>query len=267
VKRELVISSDDLGMTFGINRGIEAACRARALTSTNFMVPCPWFEHAVTHFRHAEIDLGVHLTLTCEWDHFKWRPLSHGGSLLDSSGYLHTCIEDLMQSATPRDIEAECRQQIATALRRDLRIVYADLHMCIPVLEQDPVSGQPRVANPDHELALMRIVDTVAQEFGLSYPYALHEGRLRHFRSALSISGKSRSRVAAYLQSLEPGVHHLSCHCSLSSEEQGSLTGPGSDAHPWALAYRAADLDCITSTWFKDLLREQEIELVRMPFT
>jgi predicted glycoside hydrolase/deacetylase ChbG (UPF0249 family) len=266
MKRQLVISSDDLGMTLSINRGIEMACRRRALTSANFMVPCPWFEHAAKEFRDAQIDLGVHLTLTCEWDHYKWRPLSHGRSLLDTRGYQHSSIQGLMENATAEDIRGECRQQIATALSRGLPIVYADLHMCIPTIEKDPISGAMRVLNPDHELALMRIVDGIAQEFGLAYPYALHEEGLRHFKSALSISGKSRSAVESYLTSLEAGVHHLSCHCSAATEEQGSLTASSNDNHPWAVAYRITDLECITAVWFKDLLQACQIELVRMPF-
>jgi chitin disaccharide deacetylase len=267
MKRELVISSDDLGMTLSINRGIEIAYRHRALTSANFMVPCPWFEHAAKEFRHSQIDLGVHLTLTCEWDHCKWRPLSHGRSLLDTSGYLYSSIQGLMENATVEDIRAECRLQIATALSRGLPIVYADLHMCIPTIGKDPISGAMRVLNPDHELALMRLVEGIAQEFGLAYPYALDEERLRHFKSALSISGKSRSAVQSYLTSLEAGVHHLSCHCSTATEEQENLTASSSDKHPWAAAYRIADLECITAAWFKDLLQACQIELVRMPFS
>ena len=267
MKRELVISSDDLGMTLSINRGIQIAYNHGALTSANLMVPCPWFEHAAAEFRLAEIDLGVHLTLTCEWDHYKWRPLSRGRSLLDSSGHQYSSIQKLMENATAEDIRAECRLQIETALSRGLPIVYADLHMCIPTIAADPVSGAMRVQNPDHELALMRIVDGIAQEFGLAYPYALQEEGLRHFKSALSISGKSRSAVESYLKSLEAGVHHLSCHCAVKTEEQRSLTASSSDIYPWAAAYRVADLESITAVWFKDLLQARQIELVRMPFS
>ena len=267
MKRALVISSDDLGMTLSINRGIEMAYRQKALTSANFMVPGPWFEHAAKALRHAEIDLGVHLTLTCDWDPYKWRPLSHGRSLLNKTGYLYSSIQELMENASAEDIRAECRLQIATALSRGLPIVYADLHMCIPTIEKDLLSGEMRVLNPDYELALMRIVDGVAQEFGLPYPYALHEERLRYFKSALSISGKSRPAVESYLTALEAGVHHLSCHCSIATEEQNNLAESESDRHPWAATYRVTDLERITAVWFKELLQAHQIELVRMPFS
>lgn len=265
MQRELVISSDDLGMTLSVNHGIEAALQKNALTSTNFMVPCPWFELAAQSFRGADLDLGVHLTLTCEWQTYKWRPLTSGKSLLDGSGHLYRNIRELMDNATAGDIHSECRQQIATALARGLPIIYADLHMCIPTFAQD--AAGIRLVNPDYELAAMRIVDTVVQEFELHYPYALTEGRLKHFRSALSISGKSKLEIENYLRSLEPGAHHLSCHCALASDEQDQLAQRGTHDHAWALTYRTADLECITSEWFRDLLQSCEIQLSRMPFS
>lgn len=267
MKRQLVISSDDLGMTYSVNRGIESAARQGRLTSTNFMVPCPWFEHAARRFRDAPIDLGIHLTLTCEWTHYRWRPLSRGTTLVDRRGYLYPTTAELMAHASEEDIRNECRQQIVFALDMGLPIVYADLHMCTPTLEPEEPGGPLQLWNPDHQLALMRIVDEVARELGLAYPYALNGERFLHFDSFMSISGQDRSVVEQYLRSLEPGLHHLSCHCAVPSDEQGSLVDPASEAlYGWALPYRVADLECISSSWFRELLDDCGIELVRMPF-
>jgi chitin disaccharide deacetylase len=265
MEKELVITSDDLGMTLSVNRGIERARELGALTSTNFMVPCPWFEHAARRFRETDIDLGVHLTLTCEWSNYQWRPLTRASSLLDRAGLMYRTVADLMAQANAEDIRAECRAQVETALRRGLPIGYVDLHMCIPTLVREAGSA-PRVANPAFELALMHIVDGVAREFGFPYPYALEAGHLAHFRSALSISGKGRDEIARYLGSLEPGIHHLSCHCAVDSDEQANLSDADDATFPWSLPYRAEDLRCITSPWFRALLTEHQVRLVRMPF-
>ncbi len=266
MKTELVITSDDLGMTLSVNRGIDRARALGALTSTNFMVPCPWFEHSARLFRDAEIDLGVHLTLTCEWSSYKWRPLTRAPSLLAADGCMYRTVRELMHGARAEDIRAECREQIAMALRRNLRISYVDVHMCIPTIREQG-SGGALLANADFELALMNIVNGIAREFGLAYPYALQGDRLEHFRSALSISGKSRDHVEQYLRALEPGVHHLSCHCAVESDEQDHLSEPEAAEYPWSLPYRSEDLRTITSSWFRDLLAAQGVSLVRMPFT
>lgn len=34
----------------------------------------------------SEIDIGIHLTLTSEWDAMKWRPLTQVKSLTDANG-------------------------------------------------------------------------------------------------------------------------------------------------------------------------------------
>jgi len=178
---------------------------------------------------------------------------------------MYRTVADLMARANAEDIRAECRAQIETALRRGLPIGYVDLHMCIPTTVGE-AGAAPRVANPAFELALMNIVEGVAREFEFPYPYALAGGQLAHFRSALSISGKGRDEVARYLGSLEPGIHHLSCHCAIDSEEQANLSDAADAEYPWSLPYRAEDLRCITSAWFQELLNEHQVSLVRMPF-
>jgi chitin disaccharide deacetylase len=258
--RRLVISSDDLGMSESVNRGIRAAADRGVLTSTNLMVPCPWFEQGAALLRDSAVDLGVHLTLTAEWDHYKWRPLSSGASLRNADGYCHQSIAELMARARPDELAAEMREQIAHAGRRGVNVAYVDLHMCIPYLDTGVL------ANTAEELALMRLVDAAAREFGLEYPYALAGNALRHFASALSISGKSRELIGAWLDGLGEGVHHLSCHCALDGEEMRAVTPRDNANYPWALDYRLEDLACLTSPWFQDKLRANRIELARMPF-
>ncbi|XOV81374.1 MAG: ChbG/HpnK family deacetylase [Aestuariibacter sp.] len=66
------------------------SCANGIATTTEIMVPCPWFEGAVTLLKeHPEIDVGVHLTLNAEWDKLKWRRLTHCPSLVDFSGYFY----------------------------------------------------------------------------------------------------------------------------------------------------------------------------------
>jgi chitin disaccharide deacetylase len=264
-QRRLVVTSDDLGMTLAVNRGIEAALARGALTGTNIMVPCPWFEHAARAFARTPADLGVHFTLTCEWANYTWRPLTQAASLLDSGGRMHRTVAALMEHARADDIRAECRAQLALALRRGLPINYVDVHMCIPLLETR--GGQLHAVNAGHEMALMRIVEAVGRESGLEYPYALDGDRLRHFQSALSISGKGREAVERYIEALAPGLHHLSCHCAVEAAEQRELSPEDSPEYPWSLPYRLDDYATVTSPWFAALLRSRGVELAGMPWS
>ena len=50
----------------------------------------PWFLEAASHRRNPRFDLGIHLTLTSEWPHYRWGPLSchdEGSGLLTTRSF------------------------------------------------------------------------------------------------------------------------------------------------------------------------------------
>ena len=54
-----------------------AGLQEGVFTSSTILVTCPWFEEAAEFARNnPAADLGVHLTLTAEWDSYKWGPVS-----------------------------------------------------------------------------------------------------------------------------------------------------------------------------------------------
>ena len=77
------------------------------------MAPCPWFLEAADLARqHPELDLGIHLTLTSEWQYYRWRPVStvEGTSgLLDEEGYFWRGIPQVRSHLDVKAAEAELR--------------------------------------------------------------------------------------------------------------------------------------------------------------
>src|SRR5258708_5088651 len=90
--RVLILNADDFGMCHDQNEGVMTGVKEGVLTSLTVLVRCPWFEGAAEFARiNAGADLGVHLTLTAEWDSYKWGPLlgpQSVPSLVDERGYL-----------------------------------------------------------------------------------------------------------------------------------------------------------------------------------
>ncbi|MFK7880669.1 ChbG/HpnK family deacetylase [Roseobacter sp.] len=83
----LLIRADDAGSSWSSNIGCLQACTHGIARSVEVMMPCPWSTHAASLFNlHPEIDIGIHLTLTSEWDAVKWRPLTPAPSLTDEQG-------------------------------------------------------------------------------------------------------------------------------------------------------------------------------------
>lgn len=256
--KNLVITSDDFGMSVGVNQGIYVAALSGHIQCTNYMVPTPFFEQAIIFSRDMPIDIGVHFTLTNEWDFYKWRSITQAKSLVDEEGYLYKNIKDLMQHASLDDIKAECYAQLELAKKRDPRVSFVDVHMCIPTIENNSV------VNPSYELELLNLVREIANECGLVYPYELFGDRLKYFDTHLSISGKEIQVIEKYLSDMPAGNHHLSCHCSTDSAEQQCFSCEDSPASVWARDYRIADSEIISSAWFNNILKEKDINLIAL---
>ena len=97
-------------------------------TSVEIIVPSPWFPEAVKMLNeNPSLDVGVHIAITSEWDHIKYRPVSNCPSLTDEDGYFFPMIwpnknypgKALTENKwTIEDVEKELRAQIELAKKR-----------------------------------------------------------------------------------------------------------------------------------------------------
>jgi predicted glycoside hydrolase/deacetylase ChbG (UPF0249 family) len=82
---------DNVGMRRGANRGFLDLAERGLATCGSVKVPCPWFrEIAGSAAADPGLDLGVRPTLTSEWEHCRWAPISTVGrasGLSDDDGY------------------------------------------------------------------------------------------------------------------------------------------------------------------------------------
>jgi len=93
----LLVRADDAGSSWSSNVGCLRACTEGIARSVEVMMPCAWTSHAAEILNNQpKIDVGIHLTLTSEWDAVKWRPLTQAKSLTDDLG-------NFLPLLTPRD--------------------------------------------------------------------------------------------------------------------------------------------------------------------
>ena len=65
----LIVKADDMGAAHGINVGTIDAYKNGVVTTTNVIVPGPWFPEAARMLReNPGLDVGVHLAITSEWE-------------------------------------------------------------------------------------------------------------------------------------------------------------------------------------------------------
>ncbi len=140
VERAVILHVDDLAMCHGANRAFLDLARAGFVTSGSVMAPCPWFrEIAEAASGDAALDLGVHLTLTSEWRHYRWRPLStasRASGLIDDDGYFWRDVASLRAHLVPEAAEAELRAQIELAVAAGIAPTHIDAHMAAAMLPE-----------------------------------------------------------------------------------------------------------------------------------
>ncbi len=131
--RLLAVHVDDVGMCHGANTAFLELARAGQVTCGSVMVPCPWFrEIADAVAGDSSLDLGVHLTLTSEWAHYRWAPVStvsRASGLVDEQGCLPRNCLALRERLVVEAAEAELRAQIDRAFAAGVDVTHLDCHM------------------------------------------------------------------------------------------------------------------------------------------
>jgi len=138
--RVAIFHADDVGMCHGANAAFEELSRDGSISCGAVMVPGPWFAEVVAMATaNPDIDLGVHLTLTSEWQNYRWAPISttrRSSGLIDADGYFWHRLPMLAAHVVPEAAEAEMRAQIERALTAGIDITHLDAHMGVALLPQ-----------------------------------------------------------------------------------------------------------------------------------
>lgn len=261
----LIIHADDIGMAHSVNAATITAITEGVVNSGSIMVPCPWFPEIAAYVRaHPGLDLGLHLTLTAEWTHYRWGPVlpaSEVPSLLDSSGFLYATAEDAARNMDPREAEAEIRAQVERAIAFGIQPTHLDSHMGtlfqtpalfevylrvgrdykIPVM----VPGALLRAQAPQLTALLTPEDIVIDHFAMASPEVPADGWEGFY--------------ANLIEGLQPGVTELIVHVAHDDSEMRAATVDHPD---YGAAWRQRDLDVVTNALLKRLLERHDVHLI-----
>ncbi|MGD8397974.1 MAG: polysaccharide deacetylase family protein [Anaerolineae bacterium] len=131
--RVVIIHADDLGMTGSTVGAFEELVAFGLVSSGAVMVPCPWFRAIADYCRRTPgADVGVHLTLTSEWDLYRWGPVSTrdpASGLLDDEGYFPRTSAGVQATADPGAVHIEMAAQVKQALDAGIELTHLDTHM------------------------------------------------------------------------------------------------------------------------------------------
>lgn len=131
--RAVIIHVDDVGMCQASIAAFSELWQVGIISCGAVMVPCPWSLEAAKFAReHPGVDLGIHLTLTSEWDTYRWGPVSTrdpATGLLDEEGCFYRRSEPVQEKADPAAVQIEMAAQIARAKAAGIQPTHADTHM------------------------------------------------------------------------------------------------------------------------------------------
>ncbi len=131
--RVLVVHADDIGYSHASVAAFVECQTSGSITCGSILVPGCWLPLVAAEQKaRPELDLGVHLTLTCEYERMRWRALTgreRGPGLYDAQGYLWRTAGEAVANVTVEEAELELRAQIDTALAAGIDVTHLDTHM------------------------------------------------------------------------------------------------------------------------------------------
>jgi chitin disaccharide deacetylase len=258
----LIIHADDLGAAHSVDAASFDGLDRGAVTSASIMVPTPWVTEVAAYARaHPNADLGLHLTLTSEWETYRWgsvAPADKVPSLLDSAGTFPNDEKLVAARANVVEVERELRAQIDRALALGIHPTHLDSHMGSLFTTPELIATYVKVARAYHLpfLALRGDPRTPPQA-----PLSTNDVLL----DALVIAGEEVPRdqwKAFYLKTiadLKPGLTELIVHLGHDDSELQAVTV---NHEPYGAAWRQRDYDVMTSPEFKKALRDNHVILV-----
>ncbi len=254
----LIVRADDMGSFQSSNLACMEGYKNGIQTSIEVMAVAPWFPEAAKLLKeNPGIDVGLHLTITSEWDNIKWRPLTHCPSLTDSNGYFlpmmfpnpnYPGLSIKESKWTLAEIEQEFRAQIELALKNIPHISHLSGHMLSNAFDPEVQKLTERLAD-EYNLPI-NLTDT---GYGTKVEYVRYDGLSQ-------TSAEKEESFIRMLQKLEAGKSYLFVdHPALDDAEMKAVHHIG---YEQVAADRQGVTNLFTSDKVKQAIRDKGIQLI-----
>ena len=260
----VIVHADDLGMSHSVNAATIKAFQTGLVNSGSIMMPCPWVPEIAAYARaNPQADLGLHLTLTSEWTHFRWAPVmprDRVPSLLDKDGYFRLTESEAAKYADPKEVELEVRAQIERAKALGIVPTHLDSHMGTLYQSKALFEVFLRVGR-EYKLPLRIAKSWFSRaDFlpSLLTPDDVFIDRVLDINPQVPPQDWARFYSDA-LSKLEPGVTEIVIHLAY---DDGEMRGATFDHPNWGAAWRQRDFDYFSSDAFRKVLEDNQIKLI-----
>jgi chitin disaccharide deacetylase len=259
----LILHADDLGFTHSADAASFDALDKGVISSASIMVPTPWITEVAAYARaHPDADLGLHLTLTAEWETYRWGSVESKDkvpSLLDPDGTFPNEDSVVAVRAKQAEIELELRAQIRRAMALGIRPTHLDSHMGSLFTTPALLAVYVKIA---HEYHLPFLALRNNPFGGPPMPLEPNDIPLDALIQAFE-DGPADKWKAFYLNAianLKPGLTEIIVHLGHDDAELQAVTV---NHAPWGSAWRQRDYNVVNSPEFKKALQDNKVILVK----
>lgn len=273
--RVVILHADDIGMCHAGLAAYRELVEFGLLSSAATMAPCPWFPatavacHALAP-THPHLDMGVHLTLTSEWDGCRWGPISTreaASGLLDEEGYFHRLTQPFQEHGRPEAVAAEVEAQLQQVLAAGIDVTHLDSHMG-SIFHPQYLPAYIELAQKHHipafllrwqahNLMVQGVAGEAAQAFS-QWLYELEGGGFPLLDSIFMMpldSHKNRLEIARqWLQGLDAGIHYFLIHPCVDTPEVRAL------APDWRA--RVADYELFINEAWRETVAASGVQVI-----
>jgi chitin disaccharide deacetylase len=261
----LIIHGDDMGLSHSVNMACIKAFENKGITSGSVMVPCPWAPEIMAYIKdHPGIDVGIHLTLTAEWNLYKWGGITSSDqipSLLDKNNFFYPSVEELGKVAKGAEAEKELKSQIDRAIASGVQPTHLDTHMG-SVLANPELIKTYLLLSETYRLPILFprsylswLPADIAKTLE-SKPFLLDNLFMLDRRM---ITGKWIDAYKTGIESMKPGLNEMIVHVAIDNDEMQAISKGHDD---YGSAWRQNDLDLVSSAEFQNLLKSNNIILI-----
>ncbi|MBY3622292.1 ChbG/HpnK family deacetylase [Acinetobacter sp. CUI P1] len=130
MSKRLIINCDDFGQSPAMNQAIMHLLEEGKVSSATIMAVAPGFEEAAAWCsRRQQRNVGLHLTMTSEFEALRWSSLTGDSSLHDDGGHQYKTVKEFEQGAQTKAVLKEIVAQHERVKQAGITISHVDNHM------------------------------------------------------------------------------------------------------------------------------------------
>jgi predicted glycoside hydrolase/deacetylase ChbG (UPF0249 family) len=267
----VIFHIDDIGFSHASNLGSFECLDYGIASCGSVITPAPWFlDAASTIKQRPHYDIGVHLTLTAEYEAYRWRALSSvdpSSGLLSEDRCLWRTSEEAVNNISPEIAEKEMRAQIDYALQSGIDVTHIDSHMgtvmnpkfipgylslareyqipaFLPRLSREEISA---VGLGEFADIFLSLIESLNEE---GFPLVDH--------MVIDTGGEHTDKIQYYrtlFKEIKPGLTHFLFHSAKMSTELKAIT-------PDSAKWRDQDYQAFTNPLIRQCVEELDLQVI-----